>query len=427
MTLHELRQSRAAKAQELRSILDAANGADLADEARTRFDALEKEVRDLNGAIDRETRVAELERQAAATPISGTVSSEFDRECREYSLVRAIASACDPSIDAGREREISQELAKRNGQNPEGIYAPTNIFRVPVGSEEHRILTSTTSGAGVVPTDHRDDLTIDLLRARSVVNRLGATVLGGLRGNVSIPQVDAAPSAAWVAENGALSAADYDLNSKTMSPKHVGMLTEVSRNMLLQSTPDIEALVRSDFARGLAAALDSAALVGGGSNEPDGIVTLLTAGPGLGTLAGPTHAQVMELTVGPEAASVPGSTWGWALHPRVSKKLRTTAKVGSTDSVMIQESPNELVGYRAEKTAHAALFSGSPLSGTGAAIFGAWEHLLVGYWSAFDVLVNPYESTAYTKGNAQIRGMLTADIQVRHLGAFDAATDCPTP
>ena len=35
-------------------------------------------------------------------------------------------------------------------------------------------------------------------------------------------------------------------------------------------------------------------------------------------------------------------------------------------------------------------------------------------------VVNPYESTAYAKGNVQIRGMLTMDVQVRQPASFAA-------
>jgi hypothetical protein len=58
-----------------------------------------------------------------------------------------------------------------------------------------------------------------------------------------------------------------------------------------------------------------------------------------------------------------------------------------------------------------------------ALIFGKWDDMLLGYWSAFDLLVNPYESTAYSKGNVQVRGIVTMDVAVRHIESFAAATD----
>lgn len=421
MKIHEIREALAARTRQMREILTAANGNELSTEARAKFDTLETEARNLQERLGREERIAEMERQATATPVNGT--PDFTRACADYSLTRAIAASFDPTIDAGREREVSQELAKRAGVAPQGIFAPTSIFQRRARPEE-RVLISTTSGAGLIPTDHRDDMTIDMLRARSIVNILGATVLSGLTGNVSIPDVAATPSAAWIAENGALSAADFDVNSKTMSPKHVGVLTEVSRNMVLQSSPDIEAFVRADFARNLAAALDSAALVGGGSNEPDGVMTRLSDASALGTWATPSWAEGLALIAAVEAANATGSRMGWAIHPTVKKKLMSTLVAASTDSRMIMSDPGSLYGYTAQSSGHASLAVASPA--TGAAIFGAWENLVLGYWSQFDVLANPYESTAYTKGNVQIRGMLTADIQIRHLEAFAAANDMAT-
>lgn len=40
----------------------------------------------------------------------------------------------------------------------------------------------------------------------------------------------------------------FDVEKIRVSPKHVGALTEFSRNMLLQSSPDIEQLIATDFA-----------------------------------------------------------------------------------------------------------------------------------------------------------------------------------
>jgi hypothetical protein len=51
-------------------------------------------------------------------------------------------------------------------------------------------------------------------------------------------------------------------------------------------------------------------------------------------------------------------------------------------------------------------------------IFGAWQDLIIGFWSEFDFLVNPFESVAYTKGNVQVRGMGTCDVKLRHVESF---------
>ena len=61
-----------------------------------------------------------------------------------------------------------------------------------------------------------------------------------------------------------------------MTPKTVGALSKFSRLMDLQSTPDIEQLIRADFVALLADAIDTAALNGSGSsNQPTGILNTL--------------------------------------------------------------------------------------------------------------------------------------------------------
>lgn len=435
MKLHELLEKRAAKVGRMRAIQQAANDAsrDLTDGERSEFDGLEIEVRGLDdGPIKRARSLETLERNAPATAINDNGGTpDFDRECRSYSLTRAIAHASGLTVEAAREIEVSQELSRRSGRASQGIMAPAHVFLVPrhPNTMEQRVVVSSTTGAGLIPTEHRPDQYIDALRANLVTARLGATVLSGLQGNVSIPKNAANRSGQWIAENAALTPVDGDFDSVTMTPKHVGALTEYSRNMLLQSSPDIENLVRLDFAAALAVALDAAALVGGGSNQPSGIIDRLTDASALGTLDEASWPQVLQMIADIELANAAAGRLGWALNPVAVKTLRSTPKLkyGSPEvqdagAGFVMDGPNELAGYAAASTTSLP-GSGSPFAGS--AIFGDWASLLIGYWSGVDILANPYESTAYAKGNTQVRGLLTADVAVRHLVSFTAATDVP--
>ena len=58
-------------------------------------------------------------------------------------------------------------------------------------------------------------------------------------------------------------------------------------------------------------------------------------------------------------------------------------------------------------------------------VFGAWENLLLGSWSGVDLLVNPYEGAAYSRGRVLIRAMRDVDVAVRHPEAFSVTTDLP--
>ncbi len=59
----------------------------------------------------------------------------------------------------------------------------------------------------------------------------------------------------------------------------------------------------------------------------------------------------------------------------------------------------------------------SPVT-NGEAIFGAWNQVIVAFWSGVEILVNPYAATPYSKGNIQVRGFIDGDVLVRHPEAF---------
>ena len=62
-------------------------------------------------------------------------------------------------------------------------------------------------------------------------------------------------------------------DSVTLTPKHTGGKTEMSRQLIQQSSPGIEQLVRDDLTALVAQEIDKAILVGGGANEPTGIIS----------------------------------------------------------------------------------------------------------------------------------------------------------
>ena len=74
---------------------------------------------------------------------------------------------------------------------------------------------------------------------------VGGASPAGLRGNVVIPKFKSDMSAGWVAENEALSDSGMDFNDLvTLKPRHVGAITELPRQLIQQSSPDITAGAR---------------------------------------------------------------------------------------------------------------------------------------------------------------------------------------
>src|SRR3546814_13806531 len=90
---------------------------------------------------------------------------------------------------------------------------------------------------------------------------------------MSIPKHGTGVSTGWVAENSAAPDSTVAPVNVTLTPKHAGGVTEMSRQLIMQSSPDVEQLIRDDFAAVLAQAIDSALIKGGGTTEPTRLVS----------------------------------------------------------------------------------------------------------------------------------------------------------
>lgn len=428
LKIKDLRAKRAKITADLRELVNApaGEGGDLSAEQQTRFDELRAEIETTERAIVRAEFVEDAERRSTGTPIGGgdvQGDGAFEDLCRSFSIRAAIASAVAGAtgqrLDAGREHEVSAELQRRTGQAPKGILVPLQVFH------ERRSAITTALPAGgpgsnMIGTDHRGDLMIDILRAKLVTARLGATVLNGLVGNVDIPRLDQSAIAEWIAENTALSGSTPEFSKITMTPKHVGALVEWSRNMLLQSSPDIEQLMRRDLALVLAEAIDRAAIVGTGGTMPTGVIHV--SGVGFVDMeTGATWAKILDLISQVETSNSDGN--GFTASPRVKKMLRKTPKQTSGvegNFIMSGDNPNALAGYPFI-TSTLPSDTGSPSSEP--LVFGLWSDLLIGYWGALDILVNPFADSVYSKGNVLCRALLSCDVDVRHPESFAVAPD----
>tara|TARA_R110002074_G_scaffold37972_14_gene102632 strand:- start:260 stop:1546 length:1287 start_codon:yes stop_codon:yes gene_type:complete len=420
MHIRDLRQTRDKLIKDMRSLADsgAAQNGDLTEEQNFQFDELRNKVENLDKQIERQNFVDEAERSTNEGMSVSESADPFETLSKRYSLTRAIASRIEPqSVDAGLENEVSQELDKRAGKSSEGIRAPLSAL-----APEQRVGLSTGDAGNLIQTDVLGNQFIDALRPQAVVGVLGGRLLTGLRSNIAIPKMDAlTPAAAWVAENSALTAGDHSFTQLTAEPHHLGLLTEWSRRTILQANPAVKALVRSDFTAKLASGLDLAALKGSGSGaEPKGILSYAGIGSvtTTGTPATTTWDNVTEAVATVESANALGGSLGWALNAWVKRQFRTVLKTsGDAGTGFLMADNGTVEGYRSAVTNQLA---GDATPTAGEALFGDFSQIITCFWGdgGADILVNPYESTAYSKGNVQIRALIDADIIVRHEEAF---------
>jgi HK97 family phage major capsid protein len=250
---------------------------------------------------------------------------------------------------------------------------------------------------------------IERLRPVLAVQGMGASVISGLSGNLDLPKLTAGPTAYWVAEDGASTESSSTFAKVSMSPKTVSGQMYLSRRIILQNSVSMENVLRSDLAYVLAQALDSAAIMGGGTNEPDGLLSILTENATSETALTDIAADLISAL---EMDDVTGTT-GFLTNPAVladARKIKEES--GSNRNIPIAETFH---GERVVASNNVPADTGSPSAGY-PVIYGAWSNLVIGYWSGVDILANPYSDA--TKGGLRLHAFLDADIAVRHEEAF---------
>lgn len=400
MKLHEIREARAGKIAEMRSLTDG----DMSAEKKARFDSLKQEVVALEADEQRAAFLADAEKRSMA----GQADKPFNKLQSEVSIVEVLRNATEGRAQSGAAAEFAKETELRTGRKAQGIF-------VPLSALETRATVTTGTAGEIVPTTHRPDQYIEPFRNNLLARRLGVRVLSGLSGNLSIPKYGTGTTTGWVAEDAALTASDMTFDSVTMTPKHAGGLVEMSRQLLQQSSPDIEQLVRNDLSAMLAQAIDSALINGGGTNEPKGVLT--TTGIQTASLSTLSFANVLAMLekldlVNAGAANFVGST-------KVKAKLAGTLKAAGIAGYLLEGGRlADLPAYFSNQVPEKA---GTPNKLR--LIAGDWSQVMLGIWSEIDLLVNPYAETAYNKGNVLVRAMTTCDIALRHPQAFVVADD----
>lgn len=403
MKLHEIREARAARVAEMRSLADG----EMTAEKKTRFDALKAEVVALEADEQRAAFLEEAERRSMGKPADKQAA---DLEKR-ISVLDAINAQVDQRSLTGALAEYNQEQ-KRLGIASRGVLVPASIF-------EKRTAQTTTSAADIVPDDFAPNEYIGLLRNSMLIRSLGARVLPGLRGDLVIPKAATAHTAEWLAEGDALTGSNATYSSIRLTPRHVGAKTELSRQLLQQSSPAVEALIRDDFVQIVSLAVDKAVIHGDGVKEPLGLV-LRDGSNGdvqTGTLATLSWATVLELFE--KLALVNVTPNGILTHPEAVTKLRSTLKTSGLPGYIMEN--GQIGGVNVGVTNQIEAAAGTPTKGR--LILGDFSQILIGQWGALDILANPYAQDSFDAGAVQIRILATMDVQARNEAAFVLVED----
>ena len=349
-------------------------------------------------------------------------------EVKAYSLMNVLRYLADPkpatASAAGYELEWSQEAERKHERSASGVLIPHDVLA-------HRPRAASvgtfSAGGALVNADRLDGSFIDLIRQRSAFISSGVTVLGGLSGNVEIGRQSGKSTYYFVGEDIDVTASDLSFGLVNMSPKTIGARVPVSRRAMIQTSPDIESLVRNDIINEITLGVDYTVGYGTGtSSQPRGLLN--TSGIGSVTFSGGatatystqqgggtgncgTFAQYVALETAIANANLDVANMRYVMNTATRGGLKTTLRDSVAGADYIFRDNGTVNGYQV--TASNQLQQND-------VFFGNWSDLMVGFWSGIDLIIDPY--TQASKGQVLFTAFQDFDVAARRADSFALGT-----
>ena len=417
-------------------------------------------INELMAAINAASHADYKEREEGTRRSAVPITNEWRDTHATFSFQRAIIQCCK-SAGIGFDRAIPRVLSdgpEREIAGYEGgdrFRIPGDVLRTPyaiegyaprrgamVGGTRALLVDSGTNAVNLVADDYLAGSFIELLRNASAIMPY-VTTLSDLVGDIEIPRQTSAATAEWLPETSAsdMATSEPDFDQLPASPKEVGSAVRFSRKTLIQASPDIEMLVRSDLASVISLALDYGALDGtGANNQPLGVMRQpnihdASFGADANNGAAPSWANVIEMAamvLGANAISLDPmrESTGAGLfvgNAATWKKLTTTPKVTGDGSAGFLldggrigpfglSMSNQLAGNLTKGTHTDADLS--------AFLFGKLSDILVLLWSGVDIEVDA--ATERLRRLVTVSAFQDADVLIRHPESFAVAKDVVT-
>jgi len=333
-------------------------------------------------------------------------------EIRNFSILKLIKANSRDATDADKEAakmemEASRSVESKNHVAARGCWLPNEIVR----GEKRDLTADAFSQAGaLVGVDFRPQSMIELLRTNMALTGLGATVLSGLVGDVSIPKQTGAGNVAWLGSDGdTLGETNQAVGQVSLTPRTLGAYTDFSRQLRLQSSMSVEQFVRNDLMAITARAVDVSAFHGTGtSGQPLGIQNVTGIGAqSFSTGSTPTRSEVIGMRSDLANAEALNGNLGFVTGSTVYANMLDTVIDAGSGQFLVQQDGGALIGRK--------LVESNQIT-AGAMIFGNWSDLLIGEWAGMDIMIDPY--TGATAGTTRVLIFQTVDVAVRHAQSF---------
>ena len=261
--IFEIRKDLSAKIAEVKA-LDPKQNAEAVENGLKEIEALRKELE--------QAQQIEAAEQLAADEQFNQMQKKAGRP---FSIVKFFRELSSEKGLTGLEAEAAELGAKeyeRLGLSVAGAVIPSAYLRAAAGQN------AGTAADGGNLAETMSNRYVEQLKERLVIASLGATVLGDLVGTVPVI-TRSGITAAWGAEADSASVSKANFAKVTLTPHRNFVAGAVTKDLLKQTSADVEAMLLEMLLTAQAELIDRAAIAGTGSNgQPTGILN--TAGIG---------------------------------------------------------------------------------------------------------------------------------------------------
>jgi HK97 family phage major capsid protein len=320
-------------------------------------------------------QIAEIENENRTIEIK---NNNTEKEIRTMSLVKLINTVIEG-------RNFTEDEAKAMAE-ARADFAKSGLS--PKGQIVYRSIAATVDGAGKENVAE-DKWNLEVaVRNNLIATKMGADFVGGLVGDVSIPQYGGS-TVKWKGETATAEDGQGTFAEVTLAPKRLTATLDVSKQFLLQDSNDAEAMLIRDLAAAVAEKLDKTIFgaEAGDANTPEGLFNGVAAEKAIADM---TYDDVLALEETVELAN--GSNYMFIVNPKVKFALKGTQMGNGLQMVF---AGGEIDGYKT--------ISSNSVADKGAICMDPRE-LVIGQWGAYDITVDPYTKAA----DGQVRLVINA-------------------
>ena len=181
------------------------------------------------------------------------------------------------------------------------------------------------AGGVLVPDDFSTQI-IDLLRAKTVVRRLGAQMIDMPNGTIEVPKLTAGAAVGYVGENQARNATAPAFGNLTMTARKLVGIVPASNDLLRSPRANADSIIRTDLTRGIALREDLSFIRDDGTaGTPKGMKYWAASSASVASTGTSAEQIISDLSLMLSRiaqSNVDEESLAWIMTPRSREKLR---------------------------------------------------------------------------------------------------------